>query len=66
VRSDIAKKGLDAALIVKKASNILGGSGGGQLERAQGGGPYADKIYEAVHKALKLVSEKLEEIGHTG
>jgi alanyl-tRNA synthetase len=66
VRSDIAKKGLDAALIVKEASNILGGSGGGRLERAQGGGPHADKIDEAVHKALRLVKEKLEEIGQTG
>ncbi len=66
VCSDLAKKGLDAALIVKEASNILGGSGGGRLERAQGGGPYTEKIDEAVQKALRLVSEKLEEIGRTG
>ncbi len=66
VRSDVAKKGLDAASIVKEASSLLGGSGGGRLERAQGGGPHADKIYEAVDKALRLVSAKLEEIGQTG
>jgi alanyl-tRNA synthetase len=62
VRSDVAKKGLDAALIVKEASSALGGSGGGRLERAQGGGPFADKIDEAVKKALRLVSDKLKEI----
>jgi alanyl-tRNA synthetase len=66
VRSDIAKKGLDAALIAKEASSILGGNGGGRLDRAQGGGPDADKIYEAVDKALRLVSDKLEEIEQTG
>jgi alanyl-tRNA synthetase len=66
VRSDIAKEGVDAALIVKEASKILGGSGGGRLERAQGGGPFADKISEAVHKALRLVSDRLEEIEQRG
>ena len=44
VRTDVVKKGLNAALIVKEACSILGGSGGGRPERAQGGGPYADKI----------------------
>ena len=53
-------------MIVKQASSLLGGSGGGRPERAQGGGPYAEKIYEAVEKALRLISAKLEEIGQTG
>ena len=66
VRTDVAKKGLNAAMIVKEACSILGGSGGGRPERAQGGGPYADKINEAVNEARKLVSEKLEAIGQTG
>ena len=66
VRTDVAKKGLNAAMIVKEACSILGGSGGGRPERAQGGGPYADKINEAVNEAMKLVSEKLEAIGQTG
>ncbi|MGA7074981.1 MAG: alanine--tRNA ligase [Halobacteriota archaeon] len=64
VRTDVAKKGLNAAMIVKEACNILGGSGGGRPERAQGGGPHADKINEAVKKAMKLVTEKLAAIGY--
>ena len=64
VRTDIAKEGLDAAMIVKKACSILGGNGGGRPERAQGGGPYADKINEAVSEAKKLVREKLESLGY--
>jgi alanyl-tRNA synthetase len=64
VRANVAKEGLDAATIVKKACSILGGSGGGRPERAQGGGPYADKINEAVSEARKLVREKLESLGY--
>jgi alanyl-tRNA synthetase len=66
MRTDVAKKGLNAAMIVKEACGILGGSGGGRAERAQGGGPHAGKINEAVEKAVKLISEKLEAIGKTG
>jgi alanyl-tRNA synthetase len=66
MRTDLAKKGLNAAMIVKEACSILGGSGGGRPERAQGGGPHAEKIDEAVNKAVKLISEKLEAIGQTG
>ena len=64
VRTDIAKEGLDAAMIVKEACSILGGNGGGRPERAQGGGPYADNINEAVSEAKKLVREKLESLGY--
>jgi alanyl-tRNA synthetase len=66
MRTDVVKKGLNAAVIVKEVCKLLGGSGGGRPERAQGGGPYADKIDEAVNKAMKLVSDKLEEIGQAG
>ena len=64
VRANVAKEGLDAAMIVKEACSILGGSGGGRPERAQGGGPYADKINEAVTEAMKLAREKLESLGY--
>jgi alanyl-tRNA synthetase len=64
IRTDIVKReSLNAAMIVKEVCGILGGSGGGGPERAQGGGPYADKISEAVDQAKKLVREKLEAIG---
>ncbi|MGD0327639.1 MAG: alanine--tRNA ligase [Halobacteriota archaeon] len=61
-----AKKGINAAVVVKEACNLLGGSGGGRPERAQGGGPRADKIVEAIEKAKQLVREKLEAIGQAG
>ncbi|MGA9080266.1 MAG: alanine--tRNA ligase-related protein, partial [Halobacteriota archaeon] len=64
VRANVAKEGLDAATIVKEACSILGGSGGGRPERAQGGGPYADKIHKAVSEARKLVREQLESLGY--
>ena len=66
MRTDVVKKGLNAAVIVKEACSILGGSGGGRPERASGGGPHAEKINEAVNKARKLVSEKLDAIAQAG
>jgi alanyl-tRNA synthetase len=63
MRTDVAKKGLNAAIIIKEACSLLGGSGGGRPERASGGGPHADKINEAVNEAKKLVHEKLKAIG---
>jgi alanyl-tRNA synthetase len=64
VSSDLTKKGLDAALIVKEACRVLGGRGGGRPERAQGGGPRVDKINEAVNEARNLVRERLASIWH--
>jgi len=66
MRTDVAKKGLNAAIIIKEACSLLGGSGGGRPERASGGGPHADKINEAVNEAKKLVHEKLKAIGEAG
>jgi alanyl-tRNA synthetase len=66
MRTDVAKKGLNAAIIIKEACSLLGGSGGGRPERASGGGPHADKINEAVNEAKKLVHEKLKAIGQAG
>jgi len=66
MRTDVAKKGLNAAIIIKEACSLLGGSGGGRPERASGGGPHADKINDAVNEATKLVHEKLKAIGRAG
>jgi len=51
---DMKNKGLDASLIVKEASKIMGGSGGGRKEFAQAGGKDASKIDEALKKAEEL------------
>jgi len=63
MRTGVVKKGLNAAVIVKEACSMLGGSGGGRPEQASGGGPHADKINEAIEKAKTLVRKKLEAIG---
>jgi alanyl-tRNA synthetase len=40
--------------IIRKLSAIVGGKGGGKPDLAQGGGPAADKLSEAISKASKL------------
>ena len=42
------KKGLQAGAIIKAAAKPLGGGGGGRPELAQGGGPNAEHLEEAL------------------
>lgn len=42
------EKGLQAGAIIKAAAKPLGGDGGGRPELAQGGGPNAERIEEAM------------------
>jgi alanyl-tRNA synthetase len=42
------EKGVKAGNIVKASSKVLGGGGGGRPELAQGGGPLAEKLDEAL------------------
>jgi len=48
---------VNAGDIVKKASKILGGGGGGRDDMAQGGGPDAEKIGEAVNKIKEILKK---------
>ena len=50
---------LDCATIVRGAAGILGGSGGGKPDLAQGGGPRVEKITEAIEHAQKSIRENL-------
>lgn len=50
---------IDCREIVKEAAKIVGGSGGGKPDMAQGGGPNADKIEKAMETAKKMVEERL-------
>ena len=46
-RSGLAR-GVKAGSIIRAAARALGGGGGGKPELAQGGGPNAEKLYEAL------------------
>lgn len=54
---EAVKKGVNAALIAKEASKVLGGGGGGRINFGQGGGIKVENLQEAVkaaEEALKL------------
>jgi alanyl-tRNA synthetase len=48
-------KGLKAGEIVKAATKVVGGGGGGKPEIAQGGGPSAEKLAEALEAGMARV-----------
>ncbi|MHC1567565.1 MAG: alanine--tRNA ligase [Candidatus Syntropharchaeia archaeon] len=52
---EMVKRGKDAREIVKEMSEILGGSGGGKPELAQGGGPNTDRIREALNRGTEII-----------
>jgi len=55
-----SQKAIDSGIkineIIKESANVLGGGGGGRPTLAQGAGPKADKIEEALELALKLLA----------
>ena len=59
VTDDLIKRGLRAGDIAKDLSKIIGGSGGGRPDFAQGGGKETAKLEEAVVKILGFIKEKL-------
>ncbi len=50
-----SQSGIDASIIAREVSAILGGSGGGDAGFAQGGGRDTSKIDEAIAKARSMV-----------
>ena len=53
------KKGANAGEIVREASRIVGGGGGGKPNFAQGGGTNVDKLSEAVKGAKTTLLRQL-------
>jgi len=49
------QSGINAGLITKEISSILGGSGGGDAKFAQGGGKDTSKIDQAIAKAKSMI-----------
>jgi len=54
------KKGVNANEIVKEASEIIGGGGGGRPNFAQGGGTKTEKLSEAVKKAEETLKKQVK------
>ncbi|MGB9683761.1 MAG: alanine--tRNA ligase [Candidatus Bathyarchaeales archaeon] len=52
-------KGVNAGEIVKEASKIIGGGGGGKPNFAQGGGINTEKLQKAIGKAEEILKEQL-------
>ena len=53
------KKGVDANEIVRDASAIIGGGGGGKPNFAQGGGTQTEKLSKAIKKAEEILKKQL-------
>ncbi|MCW3132999.1 MAG: alanine--tRNA ligase [Methanophagales archaeon] len=50
---------INASVLVKRVCEVLGGSGGGKAEIAQGGGTKIEKVKEAKEAGVKLVDDLL-------
>jgi alanyl-tRNA synthetase len=58
VSADLTGK-LHAGKIIKDIAAVVGGSGGGRVDMAQAGGTMADKLPEALKKAIEVVEREL-------
>ncbi len=56
---DLVKKGLSAAVLVKRIAAVIGGSGGGRPDLAQAGGNRPDKLKEALELVFKAIEEEV-------
>lgn len=54
------EKGVDSGSIVREASTIMGGGGGGEPNFAQGGGTQVKKLEEAIKKAEEILRRQIE------
>jgi len=59
VSKELVRRGLNAVEIVKAASGVLGGGGGGRPDLAQAGGSGAARVEEALESARKYLRDKL-------
>jgi alanyl-tRNA synthetase len=53
------KDKINASVLVKRVCEVLGGSGGGKAEIAQGGGERVEKVEEAMKEGLRIVKKEL-------
>ncbi|MCX6005608.1 MAG: DHHA1 domain-containing protein, partial [Chloroflexi bacterium] len=61
ITNDLIPKGLHSGKLIKKISEIAGGSGGGKAETAQAGAKYKEKLADAIQAVPRIVEDFLEE-----
>jgi len=59
ITEDIAKKGISAGELAKELASLIGGSGGGKPNFAQGGGKDASKLEGALKDIVESIAKKL-------
>jgi alanyl-tRNA synthetase len=59
VTPDLIEKGVEAGKLISEVAPVVGGRGGGRKDMAQGGGPDASKLAEALKRGVEVVQEKL-------
>lgn len=59
VSRDLIERGANASDIIKKISQVVGGSGGGRADFAQAGGKDISKLEEALNTVVNIVQEGL-------
>ena len=62
--ADMVSRGVHSGKLIKRVSEIAGGSGGGKPEMAQAGAKYKEKINEALQAVPKFVEELLNSKGN--
>lgn len=56
---DLVERGLDARSILREATDIVGGSGGGRPDLAEGGGEDSSRASEAADQVRRGIADRL-------
>ncbi|MGI8659082.1 MAG: alanine--tRNA ligase [Candidatus Limnocylindria bacterium] len=59
---DLTAEGFDSGAVIREASSLIGGGGGGRPDLAQAGGRDASRLDEALREAARLALEALHRI----
>jgi len=57
ITEDLCGKGLDAAVLIREMSEIIGGSGGGRKDFAQAGGNKPEDLDKALEKLKEIIKD---------
>ncbi len=54
------EKGIDCGIIIREASSVVGGKGGGRKDMAQAGGKDITKLNDAIAKAVTVIKDMIK------